>query len=1088
MNLKCLFAFILLFTSGMVFASENLIVNSSFEMNTQTGLPRAWYPSKNANGEIVTGPDGKNALSITGPKNGAFYYWIQNLGRIEAGKIYRLKGKFKATEGTQVMVYLETSAPWQTISTKILKGNGDWQDFQIKQIKFRPFEKPPYLICRIKSPGTGIFAGLELIELEPRKINLIRNADFSETGSDGLTKYWFVSKDGQWGTIDDPEGKCLQIKGMQNGKITILTQANISIKANRKYQLTAFYKGSQGSEFSAYIETPKPVWQTKITPWQKCSGQWQKLSLQFSFSDFTERPYLGLRVKGHGNVLIRDPRITEMDGLLVNGKFTNGTNGWTIQGGSVVKSEEEFGNILELNSNSGAAQARQNGIQVRKGQYYELRFQVRGGSDKSHRDSQNAVWFRAIVLMNGKIISSSDWMDSFDAWQKKTVLFCPRENGKIDILLDAKVPYCVDFDNIELVPVKQPVPPLVILPNPPFTFRNGLYSVSRKCRKGIFSIVNNTVPQTIKYRVLFNGKKYQIPHGKNTVFELEIPTDVGIYPIQVDAEDSVGKILATVSLPFQVNPPAQREITFRADRVMLIDGEPFFPLGVWTIHGNKTNLEKAKIAAETGFNTARSTQGQIDDFAENGLMVLLPVPENLPNFKDAAQFNRWDQKFRKTMHKYQTHPSLLGYFNTDEPAWRGVSSEKLLEAYKYICTVDPFRPVVLNEAPRGNIPDLRHYADAGDVYGVDIYPVPEPNPHSGLTDKNMTSVGKYVDLCRQVVYDRKPIWMTLQAFAWGNISIQPNQQLIFPTEQQNRFMAYNAIVHGATGLFWYGINEGKCENWDFVRKLGKTVHELRKMSAILVAETIQPAGLKSSSPEVKILHKRLNGIDWYIAINESNKELAVDFCQAGTETINVFFENRKIIPAAGVFRDTLKGYDIHVYSSANNLPPPLKTPKTRRMAPRVNVPDSYRNANWIWFPGKNHTPGHKACFKREITLDSVPEKALFFAAADDFFQLYVNNQPLMKGTGWNRLVFRDAAKFLKVGKNTILIKAADAGSAPCGLLYAAVITQPGGKEIKIYSDSETMASEDNQTWVKSQILCKFGQTPWGNMSNPRPAF
>ena len=913
--------------------------------------------------------------------------------------------------------------------------------------------------------------------------NLIRNPNF-EQSTGGQPKSWNVRKGVDASFEADKDGKYLKLVCLPDGKPALVLQFGIKLRPGQEYVFSVQVKGSADSRFSAYLESSKPTWQTYASSWWNVTEKWQNLSFRFKFRDFKSLPYLGLRVKGKGEVLIKNPSVKTVAGAVVNGDFSAGTQAWEITHGKVIDLGKSAGKFLELNSREESAQAQQPGIKIEKDRYYELRYQVRGGSDKTHRDSQNAVWFRGGVMMDGKFLTSDTWLDSFDAWQKKSVVFKSLVNGTATILLEAKRPYCVDFDNVELVAVKQPVPPLVILPNPPFTFRNGVYSANRQYRKGKYSIVNNTVLQAASYGVDFNGKRFSIPMQPSAVFELDIPSDPGVYPIRVEALDPAGKSLASVSLPLQVNPPSQREVTFRADRVMLIDGEPFFPLGVWSIKGNKTNREKAKLIAEAGFNTARATDDKMDDFAEHGMMVLLPVPEKLPKFKDADQFARWDQRYRKAMARNQAHPSLIGYFNCDEPGWRGVSSEKLLEAYEYIRKLDPYRPIMLNEAPRGNIPDLRPYAAAGDIYGVDIYPVPEPNPHSGLSDKNMTAVGKYVDVCRQVVYNRKPVWMTLQAFPWGAITKKP---LVYPSEHQSRFMAYNAIAHGATGLFWWGINTGNCENWDFVRELGKTVWELRKMSAVFVAETVQPAILKASAPEVNILHKKLDGIDWFIAVNESQKDLTVDFSLAGEKPLNVFFENRKIVPASGHFQDSFKAYDVHIYSSADALPPPLKTPATRRLTATLNLPDDYRNAHWIWYPGKSRTLNHKAWFKREITLDAPPGKAVFFCAADDCCRLYVNDRLVMEGYSWNKLVFRDLAPFFKAGKNTVLIKAADGGGAPCGLIYTGVIQGKNGMIQKIYSDSETMTSENNKDWVKAQVLCPFGSAPWGAMSNPQPA-
>ena len=920
------------------------------------------------------------------------------------------------------------------------------------------------------------------------EISLIRNRDFSEMGLNGIPKYWSFSSISEVRAADDAEGECLVLTCLPNGKTANAVQHGIKLEANKDYILTAYCKGPEGSFFRAYLEASKPTWQTRTSAWQTCSGKWQKVSFPFKFEDFSSAPYLVLSVKGTGDVFIRGLELTD-GSFPLNGDFTNGTENWTVHGGSIIRIGANGGNVLELNSASKPASAVQTGIPVKKGQYYELSWRVCGGTDKTHRDSQNAVWFRVSAIMDGKRLSPETWQDCFNAWQTKSVLFVAPKNGNIDILLEAQTPYCVDFDKVKLTAVKPPEPPLVLLPNPPFNFRNGVYSSNRHVTKAKYTILNNTVKGAAAYEISFNGGRFRIPAEPSSTFELDLPSKPGSYPIRTDAVDAGGKVLASVTLPLEVNPPAAREVTFREDHVMLIDGKPFFPLGVWSVGGGKSNQEKAKRIAEAGFNIAMAGSAgadRIDDYAEHGMMVVLSVLEKLPQFKDAEHFARWDMKYRKTLQKYQAHPSLVAYFSIDEPAWIGASSKDIQAACEYIRKIDPYRPIMLNEAPRGEIPAIRHFAIAADVYGVDIYPVPEPNPHSGLDDKYMTCVGKYVDRCREVVYDRKPIWMTLQAFAWNRLTRSGKEQPNHPTEHQNRFMAYNAIAHGATGLFWWGICRGKEENWDFVAELGKTVWELRKMSAILVAETVRPAALKSSVPEVNILHKRLDGVDWFIAVNESNKDVAAEFSGAGDKTLNVFFENRKVDPVSGVFQDSFKAYDVHIYSAAEKLPPMLEMPETHRVTPRLDLPEDYRNTNWIWYPGKNKTLWHKTWFKREITLDSPPQKALFFCAGDDCFQLFVNNQLVMEGFAWNQLRFRDLAPFFKPGKNTILIKAADGGAIPCGLLYAGIITEKNGNVIKIMADSGTMASEDGKNWVPAEVICKFGTSPWGTMGNPEP--
>ena len=55
---------------------------------------------------------------------------------------------------------------------------------------------------------------------------------------------------------------------------------------------------------------------------------------------------------------------------------------------------------------------------------------------------------------------------------------------------------------------------------------------------------------------------------------------------------------------------------------------------------------------------------------------------------------------------------------------------------------------------------------------------------------------------------RKAIWTTLQ-IAWSGV-LPPRHRLVFPTLPEARFMAYDAIIAGARGLFFFGghLNTG----------------------------------------------------------------------------------------------------------------------------------------------------------------------------------------------------------------------------------------------------------------------------------------
>ena len=106
----------------------------------------------------------------------------------------------------------------------------------------------------------------------------------------------------------------------------------------------------------------------------------------------------------------------------------------------------------------------------------------------------------------------------------------------------------------------------------------------------------------------------------------------------------------------------------------------------------------------------------------------------------------------------------------------------------------------------------------------------------------------------------KPVWMTLQ-IAWSGVAPSKDAPGIvprFPSLPQERFMAYQAIVHGARGLVFFGghltevctPDDAKAGwNWTFWRQvLRPVVHELTssQLRPALLAPDVEDPGAASS--------------------------------------------------------------------------------------------------------------------------------------------------------------------------------------------------------------------------------------------------
>lgn len=162
----------------------------------------------------------------------------------------------------------------------------------------------------------------------------------------------------------------------------------------------------------------------------------------------------------------------------------------------------------------------------------------------------------------------------------------------------------------------------------------------------------------------------------------------------------------------------------------------------------------------------------------------------------------------------------------------------------------------LNHAPRNSLADLRLYNREADVAGCDIYPVP-PNRavgHSDLPDKGLTSVGAYTDRMRQAA-SGKACAMVLQGFGWRDLQSKTNAHEVAvgigrrPTWAETRFMAYDAILHGANAILYWGTDHmkpveddgspasGRPRLW---RDLLRLARELRALEPALVVPPLDP--------------------------------------------------------------------------------------------------------------------------------------------------------------------------------------------------------------------------------------------------------
>lgn len=402
-----------------------------------------------------------------------------------------------------------------------------------------------------------------------------------------------------------------------------------------------------------------------------------------------------------------------------------------------------------------------------------------------------------------------------------------------------------------------------------------------------------------------------------------------------------------------------------------IDGQKVFPIGLseappvdgTTRDGRDAWAEVASAGANfvrTGLrdwslpqidNQILAERARMDAAAAQGMYCWprLGNAGDLPPATAGGQPSVKEQLLVKITNGLKTHQALGAYKGVDEPAWGGVPPDGLARARTKLRTIDSDHPVVITQAPLGSGASLVPYRPAFDITGADIYPVAyPPGQHSDLPNKDISVVG---DVTKKMVAAAggKPIWMTLQ-IAWSGVS--PNQQrpdLVprFPTLQEERFMAYQAIVNGARGLVFFGGQLTQVMRprdaqlswnwtfWDLV--LRPLLVELTSPSVLpaLIAPVAQ-AAVTASAADIELAARRSGNFLYVIGVRRGGTTSRVTFSglppkQGGAQLTvgQVMFEYaqdplpppiqpdkqqfRYVQVQNGSFKDWFGPHDVHVY-------------------------------------------------------------------------------------------------------------------------------------------------------------------------------
>ncbi len=398
---------------------------------------------------------------------------------------------------------------------------------------------------------------------------------------------------------------------------------------------------------------------------------------------------------------------------------------------------------------------------------------------------------------------------------------------------------------------------------------------------------------------------------------LELPASElaeGKYHLEIALLDAEGTSLQTMEhrlarMPDTFKPKSLIDQHGR----LLIDGKPFFPLGMY-FSGMKE--DELRVYAQSKFNCLmpygspnRSGMDLAHDF---GLKVIYSI-------KDWHHGSQWCPKsigsvddeepmVRARVREYRDHPALLAWYLNDELPQSFLP--QLQSHQRWVAEEDPDHPtwVVLYQ-----VNEVAAYVNTFDVIGTDPYPIGR---------KPASMAGEWTAETFRQVAAARPMWQVPQIFNWGNYAKTDEERSKgrTPTCEEVRGMAWQCIAEGATGLIFYSWFDLKRNpDVDFETKwadMKRLAEEIDRMAPVLLSvEPAEPITVDGAPPAW--LHCLVRGHDgklYLIAVNDGDGEGDVTFrLPAGVKTVREMSADRALESGDRTFRDRLPPLAVHLY-------------------------------------------------------------------------------------------------------------------------------------------------------------------------------
>jgi hypothetical protein len=348
-------------------------------------------------------------------------------------------------------------------------------------------------------------------------------------------------------------------------------------------------------------------------------------------------------------------------------------------------------------------------------------------------------------------------------------------------------------------------------------------------------------------------------------------------------------------------------------RRLLLDGKPFFPIGMYWGSIEEADL---KVYADSKFNClmpyGSPNKGQMDLAHGYGLKVIYSIkdyyagsawcPESIKTEADE------EPAVREVVRQFRDHPALLAWYLNDELPQLYMS--RLETHQQWMVEEDPHHPtwVVLNQ-----VREVGDYIRTFDVIGSDPYPI---------AWNSASMAAKWTMEMFSQAGASRPLWQVPQAFNLINYDEAGQQKGRTPSYVEKRSMAWQCICEGALGLVFYSWFDVKRNpdvsfetQWLDLKKIAAEIDQAAPV--LLSVEPIPLVTVQCRPDNPRWLHwlvRSYGGKLYIFAVNNGDGEgRAAFFIGRRIKTVRVPAENRSIRSNGMSFQDDFKKLDVRMY-------------------------------------------------------------------------------------------------------------------------------------------------------------------------------